>query len=72
LCPPIAAEPIDVARRAATRDRLIGHFATPETADAWIAAWVAQAAQDGVKRGSGYWQAGRDWIAAQRELRVRP
>ena len=65
-------ERIDAARRAATRNRLIGERVTEETADAWIAAWEAQAAQDGLERGSAYWQAGWDWIAAQREHRVRP
>jgi hypothetical protein len=54
-------ERIDEARRAATRNRLIGERVSPETADAWIAAWEAQAAQDGRERGAAYWgkQAGR-------------
>jgi hypothetical protein len=34
-------ERIDTARRAATRNRLIGERMTEETADAWIAAWEA-------------------------------
>jgi hypothetical protein len=45
-------ERIDEARHAATRNRLIGDGATPETADAWIAAWAEQAARDGVQRGA--------------------
>jgi hypothetical protein len=65
-------ERIDVAHRAATRNRLIGERVTPETADAWIAAWEAQAAQVGLERGSEFWQAGWDWIAAQRERRAKP
>jgi hypothetical protein len=65
-------ERIDEARRAATRSRLMGEGATEATADAWIAAWEAQAARDALERGSAYWQAGWDWIAGQRELRVRP
>jgi hypothetical protein len=28
---------------------------TEPTADAWIAAWEAKAAQDGIERGSAYW-----------------
>jgi hypothetical protein len=32
-------ERIDDARRAATRNRLIGERVTQDTADAWIAAW---------------------------------
>jgi hypothetical protein len=65
-------ERIDQARRAATRNRLIGEGATETTADAWIAAWEVQAAQDRLERGSFYWQAGWDWIAAQRQQRVKP
>jgi hypothetical protein len=65
-------ERIDVAHRAATRNRLIGERVTPETADAWIAAWETQAAHDGVQRGSAYWEAGWAWIAERRRSRVRP
>jgi len=32
----------------------------------------AQAAQDRIKRGSAYWEAGWDWIAAQRLRRPKP
>ena len=65
-------ERIDAARRAATRNRLIGEGETEPTADAWIAAWDAQAAQDGLERGSAYWQAGWDWVAEQLTNPVRP
>jgi hypothetical protein len=65
-------ERIDEARRAGTRARLIGERVSPETADAWIAAWEAQAAEDGLQRGSAYWEAGWAWIAEQRRSRVRP
>jgi hypothetical protein len=65
-------ERIDEARRAATRNRLIGERMTPETADAWIAAWEAKAAEDGLERGSAYWEAGWAWIADQRRTRLRP
>jgi hypothetical protein len=50
----------------------VGEGVTDETADAWLAAWEAQAAPDGLERGAAYWQAGWKWIAAQREHRVRP
>jgi hypothetical protein len=63
---------IDEARRAATRNRLIGERVTEATADAWIAAWEAQAAQDGLERGAACWDAGWEWIAEQRRRRVRP
>ena len=52
-------------------NRLVGSDATDETADAWIVAWDTKTAEDRLERGSGYWQAGWDWIAAQREHRVR-
>ena len=42
------------------------------TADAWIAAWEAQAARDGLEHGDAYWRAAWDWIAAQREHRAKP
>jgi hypothetical protein len=46
---------------------------TEPTADAWIAAWEAQATQDGLERGSAYWgEADWLWIAELREGRVRP
>ena len=65
-------ERIDEAHRAATRNRLIGEGASEETADAWIAAWEAKAAQDGLERGSACWDAGWDWIAAGRVGRAVP
>jgi hypothetical protein len=48
----------DDARRAATRQRLIGQHVAEATADAWIAAWEVQADRDGLSRGSAYWEAG--------------
>ena len=60
------------ARRAATRAPRIGERVTESTADAWIAAWDAQAARDGLERGAAYWDAGWSWIAEQRRSRVRP
>jgi hypothetical protein len=53
-------------------NRLIGERVTPETANAWIAGWKAQAAQDGLERGAAYWDAAWLWIADQRKSRVRP
>jgi hypothetical protein len=44
----------DEARRAAARNRLIGERVAPETADARIVAWEAQAAEDGLERGAAY------------------
>ena len=65
-------ERLDEARHQATRNRLIGVGMTEETADAWIDAWAAQAARDGVERGAGYWDAAWRWISAERQRRVRP
>jgi hypothetical protein len=65
-------ERIDEARRAATRNRLIGEGVTEATADAWIAEWAQQAARDSVEHGRAYWEAGWAWIAEQRSRRVRP
>ena len=58
--------PIDEARQAATRNRLIGTGLDEATANAWIAAWGAQAAQDGLPRDGAYWEAGWRWIATKR------
>jgi hypothetical protein len=63
---------IDEARRAGNRNRLMGEGVTEETADAWIAAWEAEAARRGLKRGQEFWQAGWGWIAAERRRRAKP
>jgi hypothetical protein len=65
-------ERIDGAHRAATRQRLIGERVSEATADAWIAAWEAHAAHDGLERGAAYWDAGWAWIAEQRRGRKLP
>ena len=63
---------IDDARKAATRNRLIGEGVTESTADAWIAAWEARAARDWLTRDPAHWEAAWQWINAQRERRARP
>jgi 2-methylisocitrate lyase-like PEP mutase family enzyme len=65
-------ERIDAEREAATRQGLIGQGLSDARADAWIAAWHTQAAEDGLERGSAYWDAGFAWITAERVRRVRP
>ena len=65
-------ERIEEARYQATRNRLIGVGMTEQTADAWIEAWAAQAARDGVEPRAGYWDAAYRWVAEQRRKRVRP
>ena len=39
---------------------------------AWLAAWEAHTARDGLEGGAAYWDAGWRWIADQRERRARP
>jgi hypothetical protein len=60
---------IDDARRAALHSRLTGEGMSDDRADEGIARWQAQAARDGVERGSGYWSAGWAWISIQRGTR---
>jgi hypothetical protein len=65
-------ERIDEARRAATRQRLIGDGLTEVTADAWIAAWEVRAVLEGLQRGSAWWTAAWDWIAVERQKQRTP
>jgi len=45
---------------------------TRATAEAWIEAWDSRAAQEGIEAGRIYWERGWEWIAAERQRRVRP
>jgi hypothetical protein len=65
-------ERLDAAHRAGTQRRLTLEGVSEATADAWIAAWEAQAARDGLQRGAAYWDAAWTWIAAERTRRARP
>jgi hypothetical protein len=62
-------EPLDDARRAATRRRLTLAGLSEATAEAWIGAWDAQAARDGLQRDGDYWDAAWAWIAEERRQR---
>jgi hypothetical protein len=64
-------ERIDAAQRAGTRRRLTLDGVTEATADAWIEAWAAQAARDGIERGAAYWDAAWQWITAERHRRAK-
>jgi hypothetical protein len=56
------------ARRAAHRD-LIGTGLSETVAEAWCAAWEAEAARHGLpSNGRYFWNAGRGWIDAQRSF----
>ena len=50
----------------------MGEGVTETTADAWIAAWEAQAARDGLPRDGAYWTAAWEWIAAERRVKREP
>jgi hypothetical protein len=66
-------EKIHQAQRAGTRQRLIAYEGVPESdAEAWLAAWEAQAARQNLDRGHAYWDAAWEWIAAEREKRAKP
>lgn len=41
----------------------------PETADRWLDAWVLEATGRGLPKDGAYWQAGWDWIVAERAAR---
>jgi hypothetical protein len=65
-------ERIDAAREAGTRRRLVLGGMTDETADTWLSRWHQKAAEDGLERGSAYWDTAWEWIAVERVKRVRP
>jgi hypothetical protein len=66
------SERIRLARRAAIRDTLIGGGMDRGVAERWCDAWQAEAALQGVERGSDYWDAGKRWIDAQCAARKLP
>jgi len=64
-------ERIFEAQRQGVRARLIGtNRMQPETADRWLDAWVLEAAALDLPRDGAYWDAGYDWIAAERAARL--
>lgn len=65
-------ENIDAAQRAGVRARLMGEGVLPDRGDAWIAAREAREPREVKLRGGAYWDAGWDWIAAERRLRTSP
>lgn len=67
----LKTERINQARRAAIRNRLISSGKDRAVAERWCDAWEAEAALQGLERGSGYWDAGKVWIDAQCAARKR-
>ena len=57
------------AQRAGVRARLTGIGMQPETADRWLDTWVLEATGRGLPKDGRYWQAGWDWIGAERAVR---
>ncbi len=67
-----ASERLHAAREAATVRRLELDGVSAERAAALVATWEAQAARDGLERGSAYWTAAWEWIAEERLRRRMP
>jgi hypothetical protein len=66
-------ERIHLARRAAIRNAIMqSRGLDADVAERWCDAWEAEAALQGIERGSAYWDAGRSWIDAQCAARKRP
>jgi hypothetical protein len=63
-------ERIFQARRASVRNTLTGSGMTLEVAERWCDAWEIEAAGRGLPRDAAYWQAGQEWIAAERAARA--
>ena len=62
-------ERIFQAWRSATRNNLTSSGMSFETAERWCDAWVLEATGRGLQRDTAYWQAGAEWIAAERAAR---
>jgi hypothetical protein len=54
------------APRATIRNTLTGSGMSLETAERWCDAWEIEAAERGLPRDAAHWQAGQEWIAAER------
>jgi len=65
-------ERIFQARRAGTRNALMGGGLSAEQAERWCDAWERQAALQGSERSGKFWQDGRRWIDGQIAARRTP
>jgi hypothetical protein len=65
-------ERLYAAGRAATINRLIGTGELPDRAEAQVAAWEAQTAQDGRPRDGAYWDAAWREIGQPRSAQQEP
>ena len=64
---------IHQARRAAIRNTIMqSRGLDQDVAERWCDAWEAEAALQGLERGSAYWDADKAWIDAQCAARRRP
>ena len=57
---------LEEARRAATRNRLIGDGLPDNDADSLIALWDAEAASRGLRRDVRYWDGAWEWMESRR------
>ena len=58
------------ARRAAIESNLTGSGMPQDDAERWLAAWEGRAALSGLDDADReFWQAGADWICAERRAR---
>ena len=66
-------ERIHIARRDAIRNVIMqSRGLDREVAERWCDAWEAEAALQGLERGSAYWDAGKAWIEAQCSATKQP
>ena len=63
---------LEEARRAATRNRLIGDGLPEDRADALIAAWDSEAGSRGLPRDLRYWDGAWEWIETRRRKQPWP
>ena len=69
MAPRSDPERIFQAWRTAIRNNLTRSGMSVETAERWCDAWELEAAGSELPRNSAYWEAGQEWIAAQRAAR---
>ena len=66
-------ERIHLARRDAIRNHIMQTRGLDvDVAERWCNAWEAEAALQGLERGSAFWDAGKAWIDSQCAARKRP
>jgi hypothetical protein len=59
------------AQREAVRQRLMGEGLPAESAERLVSSWEQEAARRGLEPGGRMWDAGWEWMAAQRRPATR-